>query len=75
VQTERDLKKLFPEKDWGRVHLQMIYFGREHCPALRHDFGACPICSWAAPMRRRTTRASRPAAPTGRSGTSTPRRR
>jgi len=62
VQTERDLKKLFPEKDWGRVHLQMIYFGREHCPALRHDLGSCAICSWAAPKRRR----GRGAPPAGR---------
>ena len=45
-QTERDLKKLFPEKDWGKRHLQMIYFGREYCPALRHDASLCPICSW-----------------------------
>jgi endonuclease III len=52
VQTERDLKALFPPERWGAVHLQMIYFGREHCPALRHDFAACPICSWAAPKAR-----------------------
>ena len=37
---------------WGRVHLQLIYFGREHCPARGHDPAACPICSWAAPKRR-----------------------
>jgi endonuclease-3 len=47
-QTERDLKKLFPREEWGRRHLQMIYFGREYCPARGHDFDACPICSWAA---------------------------
>jgi endonuclease-3 len=52
AQTERDLKRLFPEAAWGRVHLQMIYFGREHCPALGHVPAACPICSWAAPKRR-----------------------
>ncbi|MBI5431418.1 MAG: endonuclease III [Planctomycetes bacterium] len=46
--TERDVKALFPESAWERLHLQWIYFGREHCPALRHDLGACPICSWAA---------------------------
>ncbi len=51
-QTERDLKKLFPEEAWGTLHLQIIYFGREHCPALRHDFAACPICSWAASKKR-----------------------
>lgn len=56
--TERDLKKLFPEESWGRLHLQMIYFGREHCPALRHDRTTCPICSWAATTER--SEASRP---------------
>jgi endonuclease-3 len=67
VQTERDLKALFPEPTWGRVHLQMIYFGREHCPALRHDAAGCPICSWATPRRRRktATRASPSAAGSG----------
>ena len=45
-QTERDLKKLFPEDEWGRRHLQIIYFGREYCPARNHDADACPICSW-----------------------------
>ncbi len=52
AQVERDLKRLFPEKDWGKVHLQIIYFGREHCPARGHDFAACPICSWAASKAR-----------------------
>jgi endonuclease-3 len=51
-QTERDLKKLFPEDSWGRIHLQMIYFGREHCPARGHDLASCPICSWAASRAR-----------------------
>ncbi|MGZ7040459.1 MAG: endonuclease III [Thermoanaerobaculia bacterium] len=46
--TERDLKKVFPRDEWGRRHLQIIYFGREHCPARNHDKAACPICSWAA---------------------------
>jgi len=48
VRTERDLKRAFPEERWNDLHLQIIYFGREHCPALRHDMSACPICSWAA---------------------------
>ena len=47
-QTEHDLKKVFPEEEWGRRHLQIIYFGREYCPARNHKFAACPICSWAA---------------------------
>lgn len=47
-QTERDLVRLFPPERWGRLHLQMIYFGRSHCPARGHDLRQCPICSWAA---------------------------
>jgi endonuclease III len=47
VQTERDLKQLFAEADWSRRHLQIIYFGREHCPARGHVPKSCPICSWA----------------------------
>ena len=47
-QTERDLKKAFPASTWNARHLQIIYFGREYCPALRHDLTACPICSFAA---------------------------
>lgn len=43
-QTERDLKELFPESAWNKVHLQMIYFGREYCPARGHKKEACPIC-------------------------------
>jgi endonuclease-3 len=46
-QTERDLKKVFPREEWSKRHLQLIYFGREHCPARGHDPAACPICSWA----------------------------
>jgi endonuclease-3 len=52
VTTERDLKKLFPRDTWNRRHLQIIYFGREHCPALYHDLSGCPICSWAASKKR-----------------------
>ena len=51
-QTERDLKKLFPQDSWGRVHLQLILFGRAHCPARGHDLTTCPICSWAASRAR-----------------------
>jgi endonuclease-3 len=52
AKTERDLKKVFPEDTWIRRHLQIIYFGREHCPARGHDLAACPICSWAATKKR-----------------------
>jgi len=51
--TEADLKRLFARERWIDVHLQIILFGREHCPALRHDLDACPICSWAASRARR----------------------
>jgi endonuclease III len=46
-QTERDMKKVFPRDEWSHRHLQIIYFGREYCPARGHDKDACPICSWA----------------------------
>lgn len=49
VQTEKDLKAVFPKETWNKVHLQIIFFGREYCPALYHDLSTCPICSWAAP--------------------------
>jgi endonuclease-3 len=44
-QTERDLKVLFPKKIWNKLHLQIIFFGREHCPARQHNPYSCPICS------------------------------
>jgi endonuclease-3 len=46
VETERDLKKVFPREEWSRRHLQIIYFGREHCPARSHEPAQCPICAW-----------------------------
>ena len=46
VEVERDLKKLFPKDEWARRHLQIIYFGREWCPARGHEVAACPICSF-----------------------------
>lgn len=45
VQTEKDLKKVFPKKNWNKLHLQIIYFGRKYCPARAHDVSKCPICS------------------------------
>ena len=50
--TERDLKAVFPREAWARLHLSMIYFGREYCPARGHDLATCPICSWAASKKR-----------------------
>ncbi|HJM67619.1 MAG TPA: endonuclease III [Candidatus Thalassarchaeaceae archaeon] len=52
VQTERDLKVLWPEETWINRHLQIIFFGREHCPARNHDLAQCPICAWAASKKR-----------------------
>jgi endonuclease-3 len=59
LQTERDLRRLFPPAEWARRHLQLIHFGREHCPALRHDPAVCPICSFAAPRTRLRAEATR----------------
>lgn len=50
--TEADLKKLFDRSLWNKLHLQIIYFGREHCPARHHDLSTCPICGWAATKKR-----------------------
>ncbi len=44
-QTEKDLKKLIPQDKWNKAHLQIIFFGREYCPARGHDANKCPICS------------------------------
>ncbi len=51
-QTERDLKAVFAPETWNRRHLQIIFFGREYCPARHHDLATCPICSWAATKKR-----------------------
>lgn len=44
AQTEKDCKKLFPENRWNKLHLQIIYYGREYCPARGHDDEKCVIC-------------------------------
>jgi endonuclease-3 len=44
-QTEHDLKRLIPEEKWNKAHLQIIYFGRQYCPARGHHWQECPICS------------------------------
>ncbi|HRE96332.1 MAG TPA: endonuclease III, partial [Flavobacteriales bacterium] len=44
-QTEKDCKRLFPEKSWNKLHLQIIFFGRKYCPARGHQAETCPICS------------------------------
>lgn len=57
--TERDLKALFPKETWNRRHLQIIFFGREYCPARNHDLTACPICSWASTKKMQRAEAAR----------------
>jgi endonuclease-3 len=52
VQTERDLKRLFPEKYWNRLHLQIIFYGREHCSARGCDGRVCEICRTCYPNRK-----------------------
>ena len=50
--TEKDLKAVFSKETWNARHLQIIFFGREHCPARFHDLENCLICSWAATKKR-----------------------
>jgi endonuclease-3 len=54
VQTERDLKRLFPESSWNALHLQIIYYGREHCSARSCDGTVCEICRALYPQRKRS---------------------
>ena len=61
--TERDLKRLYPPAAWSTLHLQIIYVGREHCPARSHAFDECPICSWAASRRHVVRERARRSAP------------
>lgn len=44
-QTEKDLKRLIPQNLWNKAHLQIIFYGREYCPARGHDVAKCPICN------------------------------
>jgi len=55
--TEKDLKAVFPEDTWNDRHLQIIWFGRDYCPAQHHDLTLCPICAWAASKKRITEEA------------------
>lgn len=52
VQTEADLKQVVPKSTWIHRHIQIIQFGRDHCPALFHDLSTCAICGWAASAER-----------------------
>ena len=53
VQTEEDLKKLFPKKSWNKLHLQIIYYGREYCAAKSCYGLECEICNVCFPNRRK----------------------
>jgi endonuclease-3 len=53
VQTEKDLKRLFPKQDWNALHLQIIYYGREHCSARGCDGTLCIICKACYPNRKK----------------------
>lgn len=53
VQTERDLKRLFPESSWNDLHLQIIFYGREHCTARACDGTKCEVCTTLFPKRRK----------------------
>ena len=60
VQTERDLKKLFPVENWNKLHLQIIFYGREYCTARGCDGTKCNICKTCYPNRKypkKTTKA------------------
>ncbi len=60
ARTETDLKRLFPRQAWNKLHLQIIFYGREHCSARGCDGTVCPLCRELFPTRRRPV-ACRPA--------------
>jgi endonuclease-3 len=55
-ETERDLKRLFPPEQWNQLHLRIIFYGREHCPARGCDGTVCELCRTLFPARRRAVR-------------------
>ena len=59
TQTEHDLKKLFPKEEWNRLHLQIIYYGREHCTARGCNGTNCEICRTCFPNRRKPVAAKK----------------
>jgi len=60
VQTEKDLKRLFPQEHWNALHLQIIYYGREHCSARSCDGTRCLICKTCYPARKKPFVALKP---------------
>ncbi|VUD68199.1 Endonuclease III [Thalassocella blandensis] len=60
VQTEKDLKRLFPKESWNDLHLQIIYYGREFCTARGCDGTICPICKTCYPNRKKPKLTQKP---------------
>ncbi len=60
TQTEKDLKRLFPEKKWNALHLQIIYYGREYCSARGCDGTVCEICTQCYPNRKKPKKTKKP---------------
>lgn len=56
VQTEKDLKRAFPEESWNKLHLQIIFYGREYCTARGCDGTVCPLCRELFPDRKRAVK-------------------
>ena len=56
VETERDLKRAFPRESWNKLHLQIIFYGREHCSAHGCDGTGCGICRTLFPERVRAVK-------------------
>ena len=54
VQTEKDLKRLFPREKWNALHLQIIFYGREYCTARACDGTVCPLCRELYPNRKKS---------------------
>ena len=60
IQTEKDLKRLFPKKSWNKLHLQIIYYGREYCQAKKCYGLTCKICTSCYPNRKKPFKAKKP---------------
>ncbi len=59
VQTEKDLKRLFPKESWNKLHIQIIYYGREFCTARDCDGTVCPICRHCYPNRTKSKKTNK----------------
>ena len=60
TQTEKDLKRLFPQEKWNKLHLQIIFYGRSHCSARGCDGTKCEICATCFPRRKKPFKAKKP---------------